>query len=112
MKISDWLDKQEAEGLDVSHITLPADLFYDEVPDETIFFREVNPCGILCPGDHPFSTVERYGRWYSCRGREKEAGIHTSQPEWRLFTRDSELAVRTACAHIEGTADHGSFRMK
>ena len=26
MKVSDWLDKKEAEGVDVSHITLPANM--------------------------------------------------------------------------------------
>jgi hypothetical protein len=101
MKISDWLDEKEAENLDVSQIALPEDLSYDEVPDETIFFEEINPCGILCTGNHPFSTVERFGHWYYCRGRGKEAGIHSSKMEWKLFTKDRDLAVRTAKAHIE-----------
>jgi len=43
MKISEWLDQEEAKGLDVSQIMLPDDLAYDEVPDETIFFKEINP---------------------------------------------------------------------
>ena len=42
MKISEWLDKKEVEGIDVSQITLPDSLSYDEVPDETIFFKEIN----------------------------------------------------------------------
>lgn len=41
MKISDWLDKKEAEGVDVSQIVLPDDLLYDEDPDETIFSRKL-----------------------------------------------------------------------
>ena len=45
MKISDWLDDKEAEGLEVSQIVLPDDLSYEEAPDETIFFEEINPCG-------------------------------------------------------------------
>jgi len=101
IKISDWLDKKQAENLDVSQIALPEDLSYDEVPDETIFFEEINPCGILCTENHPFSTVERFGRWYYSRGRSKEAGIHSSKKEWRLFTKNRDLAVQTAKAHIE-----------
>jgi hypothetical protein len=101
MKISAWLDKKEAEELDVSHITLPEDLSYDDVPDETIFFKEINPCGVLCTENHPFSTVERFGNWYYCRGRDKEAGIHSSEKEWRFFTRDRALAIKTAKSHIE-----------
>ena len=55
MKISEWLDEKEADGFDLSHLTLPEELSYDEPPDETIFFEEFNPCGILCTKDHPFS---------------------------------------------------------
>jgi len=29
MNISDWLDKKEADGIDVSQITLPDDMTYD-----------------------------------------------------------------------------------
>ena len=101
MKISEWLDEKEAEKVDVSQITLPADLSYDKVPDETIFFEEINPCSILCTDDHPFSTVERFGHWYYCRGRSKEAGIHSSGTEWRFFTKDRDLAVKTAKSHIK-----------
>jgi hypothetical protein len=101
MKVSDWLDKKEAEGVDVSQIALPDDLSYDEVPDETIFFEEINRDGILSTADHPFSTVERFGHWYYSRGRSKEGGIHSSKMEWRLFTKDRDLALQTAKAHIE-----------
>jgi hypothetical protein len=101
MKVSDWLDREEAKNLDVSHIMLPEDLSYDEVPDETIFFEEINHCGILCPENHPFSIVERFGHWYYCRGQKKEAGIHSSGMEWRFFTKDRDLAVKTAKSHIE-----------
>jgi len=101
MKISDWLDARESEGLDVSHIALPDDLVYDNAPDETVFFEEINPCGIFCSGNHPFSTVERFGHWYYARGQDKRAGIHSSEMEWRLFTKDVELAVQTAKSRIE-----------
>lgn len=101
MNISDWLDEKEAENLDVSQIALPEGLSYDEDPDETIFFEEINPCGMLCAGNHPFSTVERYGHWYYCRGRDKDVGIHSSKKELRLFTKDRDLAVKTAKSHIE-----------
>ena len=101
MKISEWLDEKEAENLDVSQIALPKDLSYDEVPDETIYFEEINPDGILSTADHPFSTVERFGHWYYCRGRDKANGIHSSGMEWGLFTKDKDLAVKTAKSHIE-----------
>jgi hypothetical protein len=101
MKISEWLDEQEAEDIDVSQIVLPEDLSYDDGPDETIFFKEINPCGILCTENHPFSTVERFGNWYRAEGQDKEAGIHSSERHWSLFTKDEDLAVRTAKLHIE-----------
>ena len=101
MKISDWLDKKEAENVDVSQIALPTDMSYDEVPDETIFFKEINPCGLLCTENHPFSTVERFGHWYYCRGQDKKAGIHSLKMKWRLFTKDKDIALQTANAHIE-----------
>ena len=101
MKISEWLDKKEAENLDVSQIVLPEGLAYDDVPDETIFFKEINPCGVLCTDSHPFSTVERFGHWYYSRGLDKEAGNHSAKKEWGLCTIDRDLAVRTAKSHIE-----------
>lgn len=100
MKISDWLDEKEAEEVDVSQIALPMNMSYDEDPDETIFFKEINPCGILCTENHPFSTVERFGHWYYCRCQDKKAGIHSSKMKWRLFTKDKKLALQTAKAHI------------
>lgn len=50
---------------------------------------------------HPFSTVDRFGYWYYCRGRDKENGPHTTQPQWWMFTKDKDLAVKTAKSHIE-----------
>ncbi|MGD9011958.1 MAG: hypothetical protein PVF62_06165 [Desulfobacterales bacterium] len=47
MKISDWLDEKEAEKVDVSQIELPKDISFDAVPDETLYFKEENPCGLL-----------------------------------------------------------------
>ena len=101
MKISEWLDKKEADGIDVSQITLSDNLSYDEAPDDTIFFKEINHDGILSTVDHPFSTVERFGHWYYCRGRGKATGTHSSGMEWRLFTKDKDLALKTAKLHIE-----------
>jgi len=101
MKLSDWLDETEAENVDVSKITLPKDILYDASPDEIVFFQEINPCGLLCSGNHPFSKVERYGHWYFCRGQNKEADIHSSKMKWHLFTKDKNLALQTARAHIE-----------
>ena len=101
MIISEWLDKKEAQGIDVSHIVLPEDLAKEEEPDETIFFKEIRPCSILCTGNHPFATVERFDHWYYCRGREKEAGPHTAKPQWWLFTKDKDLAIKTAKSNIQ-----------
>jgi hypothetical protein len=101
MKISAWLDKKEMEGVDVANIVLPDDLSYDELPDETLYFKELRPCGILCAGNHPFATVERFGHWYYSRGQDKQAGIHTTGMNWSLFTKDKDLAVSIAKSHIE-----------
>lgn len=102
MTISEWLDQQETRGVDVSRIVVPRDLTGDEEPDETIYFKEVRVCSVLCTGTHPFATVERYGHWYYARGREKDKGPHTAKPEWWLYSRDKDLALRTARLHIEG----------
>ena len=96
MNVSEWLDKKEAEGFDTSQAMLPDDLANDESPDETIYFKEINTCGVLCTGSHPFSTVERFGNWYYCRGRDKEHGAHTTQPQWWMFTKDRDLELKTA----------------
>ena len=101
MTISDWLDEQEAANVDVSQIELPKNMAYDEDPEETLYFKEIKPCGLLCTKKHPFSTVERFGHWYYSRGQDKEAGIHSSKMKWRLFTKDKELALQTAKEHIE-----------
>ncbi|WP_305043537.1 hypothetical protein [Geoalkalibacter sp.] len=101
MRLSEWLNQQVADQVDVSHIDPPSDILFDDQPDETIFFEEINPCGILCRENHPFATVERYDRWYFSRGQDKKVGIHSSEGNWSLITRDKELALRTARAHLE-----------
>ena len=101
MRVSEWLDEQEAQGLDVSGVDLPTELLFEDRPDETIFFEEIKPCGILCGKNHPFSTVERFGDWYYSRGQDRRATLHSSEGEWKLFTRDRSLALRTAKRHIE-----------
>jgi hypothetical protein len=68
MTILEWLDEKESEGVEVSQIALPDDLSFDENPDETIYFKEMKPCGFLCQGNHPFSTVERFEHRYLSRG--------------------------------------------
>lgn len=101
MKISDWLDEKEAEDVDVSQITLPINMSYDEDPDETVFFKDINHCGLFCTENHPFATVERFGHWYLSRGQDQKAGIHSSEMMWRLFTKDKNIALQTAKSHIE-----------
>lgn len=100
MKISQWLDQKEKDNVDVSQIALPKDLAYDRNPDELVYFKEYNPCGVLCSKNHPFAKVERFGRWYVCRGQDRRAGIHSSAMKWRLNTTDKDQAVRTAKAHM------------
>lgn len=100
MKISDWLDEKEAEKVDVAQIELPTDIAFDEAPDEIIFFEEINPCGVLCTQNHPFSKVERFGHWYRCKGQDQKAGLHSSEMKWRLFTKDEDRALQTAKEHI------------
>ena len=101
MKISDWLDEKEAENVDVSKIELPTDISFDAVPDETIYFKEDNPCGLLCTDNHPFSKVERFGHWFYSKGQDRKAGIHSSKMKWRLFTKDKALALQTAKERME-----------
>jgi len=101
MNISDWLNKKAKDNFDVSQIVLPDELSYEEVPDETIYFKEINHDGILSLANHPFSTVERFGDWYYCRGRDKASGPHLPGKKWRLFTKDKQLALQTAKSHIE-----------
>jgi hypothetical protein len=87
--------------VDVSQITFPKNMAYDEDPDETLFYKEINPCGLFCTENHPFATVERFEHWYLSRGQDKKAGIHSSEMKWRLFTKDKDIALQTAKAHIE-----------
>jgi hypothetical protein len=101
MKLAAWLDEKVAEGLDVSQIEVPADVGYDDTPDETVFYKEINPCGMLCTKNHPYAKVERYGHWFACKGQDKAAGIHSTAMKWRLYTRDKDRALRTAQEHIE-----------
>ncbi len=101
MKISDWLDEKEAENVDVSKVELPKNMLYQEDPDETIFYKEIRPCGLFCTEKHPFATVERYGHWYYCRGRDKGTTIHSEMMEWSMFTKDKEFALKTARERIE-----------
>ena len=101
MKVSEWLDQKEKENVDLAQITLPVNLAFDEDPDEIIFFQEIKPCGLLCTKPHPYSKVARFGHWYFCSGQDKKAGLHSSKMKWHLFTKDKELALQTAKAHIE-----------
>jgi len=101
MTISDWLDQQEAQNADLSTIELPRNMAFDEDPEETIYYNEIRPCGLFCTENHPFATVERFGHWYYCRGQHKEAGIHSDEMKWRLFTRDKDQAIQTAKERIE-----------
>ena len=101
MTISTWLDLQAEEKGDISQLELPTKLTYDEGPDEMVYFKEINHCGILCDKNHPFSNVIRYGHWYYCTGQDKSATLHSSEKMWHLLTRDRQLALKTAREHIE-----------
>jgi hypothetical protein len=101
MKIAEWLDQKEKEGADISQIEVPKEMFFKEDPDETIFYKEIKPCGLFCTENHPFATIERFGKWYYCRGQDKAAGIHSSKMKWHFFTKDKGLAFQTAKSRIE-----------
>ncbi len=100
MRIAQWLDQQEKAKVDVTQIELPKDLAYDRNPDELVYFEEHNPCGVLCSKNHPFAKVERFGRWFVCKGQDKRAGIHSAEQKWRLITKDKDLALQTARSHM------------
>ena len=101
MKISEWLDQQIREGVDVSKLEVPKEMFFKEDPEETIFYEEIKPCSLFCTENHPFSTIERYGHWYCCRGQDKAAGIHSTEMKWKMYTQDKDLAFQIAKSHIE-----------
>lgn len=101
MKVAEWLDQQEAAGVDVSQIELPKELTFDQDPDEVIYFKEIKPCGMFCKRPHPFASVARFGHWYHGRGQEKQAGIHSTARQWQFLTKDRDLALRTARDRIE-----------
>ena len=48
MGISRWLDNKEREGVDVSRITVPEDMLNEETPAQTVYFKEIRSCTILC----------------------------------------------------------------
>ena len=100
MKLSEWLDEQVEQKVDVSQIDLPAEIAYDMVADETVVFEEDNPCGVLCTKNHPYAKVERFGHWYVCKGQDKQAGLHSTEMKWRLITRNKERAIQTAKARM------------
>ena len=100
MRVSEWLDRQEADHVDVSRIDLPTDVLYDDQPDEILYFEEFNPCGIFCRENHPFATVERFDHWYCARGQDRSAGLHSPEMQWKLFTRNESLALKTAKDHM------------
>jgi len=99
--ISKLLDEKAGDVTDLSHLDLPHVQPFAQPPDETIFFAEFNPCSMFCDGNHPFSTVERYGHWYYCHGQDRKAGIHSSRMRWHMFTRDKALALKIAKAHLQ-----------
>ncbi len=49
MNISTWLDRKTAEKIDVSHIELPADISYDNDPDERLFLKSISLVDIFVP---------------------------------------------------------------
>ncbi|HCY83530.1 MAG TPA: hypothetical protein DHV36_00170 [Desulfobacteraceae bacterium] len=101
MKISEWLDDQQANGKDTAHIELPRGMLHDDDPDEMVFFEEYKPCGYFCAENHPFSSVVRFGHWFYCKGQKKAAGIHSEKMTWHLFTKDRDTALKTARENME-----------
>jgi hypothetical protein len=53
------------------------------------------------PGKPPAVTVERFGHGYYCRGCDKTTGILLSEMKRSFFTKDKEVALKTAKSRIE-----------
>jgi len=51
-------------------------------------------------GKSPPVTVERFGHWYYCRGCDKTTGILLSEMKWSFFTKDKDVALKTAKSRI------------
>jgi hypothetical protein len=99
MKISDWLDEKEAEKLDVSQIALPDDLSYDKVPDETIFLRRLIFAGFSVQAIIPFLRSSALDTGIIVEVETRRPAF--TRQEWRFFTKDRDLAIKTAKSHIE-----------
>ena len=41
MKISDWLDEQQANKVDLAQIVLTNNMSYGEDPDEAVYFKDI-----------------------------------------------------------------------
>jgi len=101
MKVAEWLDGQEAEGVELATLQIPKDILVNDDPDEIIFYREINECGLFCQENHPHAKVERFGHWFHAKGQDKLAGKHSDKMMWDLVTRDKNEAIRVARKHIE-----------
>ena len=101
MNISEWLDKKEAEGIDLSQIELPDDLLYDASPDEVVFFSGGATLQHPLLEKSPFFYRRALRALVLLQGPGQEAGIHATGMEWRFFTKNKDLALKTAKSHIE-----------
>jgi hypothetical protein len=84
---------------DVSEIDPPADLLYDDRPDETIYFDEINSCGILYRTITPFPPSSG-SAMVLCPGQDRNAGLHSAERNEAVH-QGQIVALSTAKAHIE-----------
>jgi len=100
MKISEWLDKKEAKALMYLKSHCPIASLMNDEPDDTIFFKDMNHDGSFLP---PIIRFYCRALWalVLLPGRDSVTGNHSPGIEWRLFTKDKDLALKTAKSHIE-----------
>ena len=101
MNISDWLDRKVAEGIDVqprSHCLTICRMTLS--PTRSYFFRFCSPA-VSSAQKSPLFHGRALRALVSCRGQDKKAGVHATGMEWTFFTKDKDLAVKTAKSRIE-----------
>lgn len=101
MKVIEWLNVNVSEGDDITPLHIPHHLLVNDDPDEILYYKEVNECGLFCQENHPFAKVERYGHWYRIFGQDKRASKHSDEMTFDVVTKDKVKALQMAQNHIE-----------
>ena len=85
MKISEWLDKKEKDGVDVSEIELPHDLSHDEDPDESIYFKEIRTVLDPLPGKSSSFHGQAFRALVLCQRSGQESRRPQNRNELAVF---------------------------